>query len=162
MVRINRYFILLLIILVFIPPLYYLYHFREIKKPSNQGIPFVNLKLKDRSVLFDRNGNLMKYEEVLGLPLIKTEGKGLLNHYDSIKYLALIFPSIQDTLKDKHLNLILDLDTGNLLLEGKNFKATIGKENTKKRIMNVITVVEKEKIEGIIDASFDSMVVVKK
>ncbi len=163
MVKVKRYLVLILIASVLLFTfIYYTNSVWNAQKEINKKVAFINLKLENKVVSFDKNGDFIKNGETSGLPEIKAEGKKFKKHYDAIKELSFVFPLIQDLLNRENFKLILDLEKDEILMEGNGFKALIGRKNIKRRIENVITLVHKEKVSGFIDASFDSMMVVEK
>lgn len=133
----------------------------KVKGYEKRGIVLKSDTLQ-KSYIFSSEGKLLSEGEINGaITIYFKSDKEPKKHYDSLKNFHSSYIFFQDALKDFNLIPYLDIEKDEIFLENDSILIKIGKENFKKRIKNVIFLLKKEKITGIVDASFDSVILFK-
>lgn len=133
----------------------------KVKGYEKRGIVLKSDTLQ-KSYIFSSEGKFLSEGEINGAITLYFKGdKEPKKHYDSLKNFHSSYILFQDALKDFNLTPYLDLEKDEIILEGESILIKIGRENYKKRIKNVFSLLKKEKISGTIDASFDKIILHK-
>lgn len=130
----------------------------KIKEYNLKGIVLKNINT-NKAYIFSKEGELIKEGEVAGFPVIYFKEENLKDKYESIKSYFLSYINIYQTLKD--LNLVPFIDSKNDIcyLENEKLKVLLGDKNFSQRVDNLKALLSKEEISGILDASFDNIII---
>ncbi|MCX8095595.1 MAG: hypothetical protein N3D74_05365 [Caldisericia bacterium] len=133
----------------------------KIEGYEKRGVVLKN-ESSQKSYIFSSEGDFLSEGEINGGILIYfKENKEPKKHYNSIKNFHSSYIFFQDTLKNLNLIPYIDLEKDEIYLENEYLLVKIGRLNFKERIRNLVTLLNKEKINGIIDASFDKIIIIK-
>lgn len=134
----------------------------KVKGYEKKGIVLKNIN-SGKSFIYSSEGNFLYEGDINGAILIyfKEEKNPPPPNLSSLKDFHSSYIYFQDELKELSLTPFIDLEKDEIYLENENSKIFIGKENFKKRIQNVILLLKNNKLTGILDASFDDIIVIK-
>ncbi|MGB9749937.1 MAG: hypothetical protein ACPLWB_03735 [Caldisericia bacterium] len=130
----------------------------KVKEYNLKGIIIKNIN-SQKSYIFSKEGELIKEGEVSGFPIIYFKEDNLKNSYESIKNYFISYINIYETIKELNLTPFLDAENDLIYLENEKLKVILGKENFVKRVDNLKTLLKKEEITGLLDASFDNIII---
>ncbi|HOK18185.1 MAG TPA: hypothetical protein P5272_04360 [Caldisericia bacterium] len=130
----------------------------EVKGYNLNGIILKNIN-SEKSYIFSKEGELIKEGEVSGLPVIYFKEESVKNNYESIKNYFLSYINIYETIKELNLTPFLDSENDSVYLENEKLKVILGKENFSKRVDNLKTLLSKEDLTGLLDASYDNIII---
>lgn len=129
-----------------------------IKEYNLKGIVLKNINT-NKAYIFSKEGELIKEGEVAGFPVIYFKEENLKDKYESIKSYFLSYINIYQTLKDLNLVPFLDSENDICYLENEKLKVLLGDKNFSLRVDNLKALLSKEEISGILDASFDNIII---
>ncbi|HPB34693.1 MAG TPA: hypothetical protein PLW61_08030, partial [Caldisericia bacterium] len=76
-----------------------------------------------------------------------------------IKNYFLSYINIYETIKELNLTPFLDSENDSVYLENEKLKVILGKENFSKRVDNLKALLIKEDLTGLLDASYDNIII---
>ncbi len=133
----------------------------KIKGYEKKGIVLKNIN-SGKSFIYSSEGNFLYEGDIKGAILIYfKEEKNPPPKLFSLKNYHSSYIYFQDELKEFSLIPFIDLEKDEIYFENENLKIFIGRENFKTRIHNVILLLKNYKLTGILDASFDNIVVIR-
>lgn len=132
----------------------------KIKEYNLKGIVLKKINT-NKAYIFSKVGELIKEGEVNGFPVIYFKEENLKDKYESIKSYFLSYIDIYETLKELNLTPFLDTEKDICYLENEKLKILLGNKNFSKRVDNLKALLSKEEISGILDASFDNIIIYK-
>lgn len=130
----------------------------KIKEYNLKGIVLKNINT-NKAYIFSKEGELIKEGDVAGFPVIYFKEENLKDKYESIKSYFLSYINIYQTLKDLNLVPFLDSEKDIFYLENEKLKVLLGNKNLSQRVDNLKALLSKEEISGILDASFDNIII---
>lgn len=133
----------------------------KVKGYEKKGIVLKNINI-GKSYIYSSDGNFLYEGEIKGAILIYfNEDETPPNHLESLKNFHSTYLYFQDELNKLSLTPFVNIKKDEIYLKNENLTIFIGKENFRKRIQNVLLLLKNEKLSGIIDATFDNIVLIK-
>jgi len=133
----------------------------KVKGYEKRGIVLKN-EIINKSYIFSSDGKLLSEGDINGAIVVYFKGNNEpKNSYESLKNFYSSFVSFQDFLKKFNFKPYLDLDNGNIYLENDKTFINLGDKNFSERVKNIEILLDKNEINGILDASFDKIILLR-
>lgn len=129
-----------------------------IKEYNLKGVVLKNINT-NKAYIFSKEGELIKEGEVNGFPIIYFKEENIKDKYESIKEYFFSYINIYQPLKELNLTPFLDNENDLCYLENEKLNVLLGNKNFSVRIDNLVALLSKEEISGILDASFDNIII---